>query len=231
MRNKIFKTIKNDLFRFIDIRQPEVKWALFTSAILELFLVLINLYSNFLLYSNDLGSLFQDLIGVLVSLIGVAISGVAIVVALFSREQVDIIENLKNGAFEELLNDFKWLALVSVLDAVVFICIIFMIKTPCPLAPCWLFYLITLLIIYSFFYLLFYGYALIGNCIKMARLKNTIEKISDQSKSTPVAALEFQIDFLVSILLKSDKVEARKYYTELIRLVEKSIMFCSYLKL
>lgn len=224
MSNEISKwgRIQSGFFRFVDVRQPEVKWAIFTSGIVEIFLVFINLHSNFSLYANDLGSLLQDLIGALVSLIGVAISGVAIVIALFSREQVDVIEKLKNGAFEDLLTDFKWLALISALDTAVFICIVLIIKTPYPLAPSWLFYLITFLVVYSFFYLLFYGYALIGNCIKMAKLKNTLERISSQSKSVPITAIEFQIDFLISRLLKGNKEEARKYYAELIGLAEKS---------
>ena len=145
------KRIRVALYRFIDLKQPEVKWALFTSLALEVFLVLIKLHSNFLMYADDLCVLFQGLIGALVSLIGVAIAGVAIVISLFSREQVDIIEK---GAFEDLLNDFKWLSLVAALDTAVFVGIILIIRSPYPLVQVYVFYLIALLLIYSFFYLL-----------------------------------------------------------------------------
>ena len=216
------KRIRVALYRFIDLKQPEVKWALFTSLALEVFLVLIKLHSNFLMYADDLCVLFQGLIGALVSLIGVAIAGVAIVISLFSREQVDIIEKVKKGAFEELLNDFKWLSLVAALDTAVFVGIILIIRSPYPLVQVYVFYLIALLLIYSFFYLLFYGYALIGNCIRLYKLKNTLEVISNRTKSIPVSAIEFQVDFLVAKLLKNKKEDAKTFYSELIKLAEES---------
>ncbi len=216
------KKIRVALYRLIDIKQPEVKWALVTSVLLEVLLVQIKLYSNFSLYAADICSLLQDLIGSLVSLIGVAIAGVTIAITLFTREQVTIIEKVKTGAFETVLDDFKWLALLSTVNTAVFLGIILVIKSPYPLVEVHVFYLISFLLVYVFFYLLFYGYALIGNCIKLYRLKNTLEDITKQSKSVPLSALEFQTDFLVSKLLKNDKAEAKKFYSELISLVEKS---------
>lgn len=210
------------LYKFIDIKQPEVKWALFTSAALEILLVLIKFHSNFLLYADDICSLLQSLIGALVSLIGVAVAGVAIVISLFSKEQVEIIENIKARAFEVLLDDFKWLALVSGLDTAVLVGVLLIIKSPFPVAPACLLYVVSFLIVYSFFYLLFYCYALVGNCIKLYGIRNTLEEISMHSKSIPVSALEFQIEFLISKLLKNDQTEAKKFYSELINLAKNS---------
>ena len=218
----LYKRVLVALYRFVDFKQPEVKWTLFTSLTLEAFLVLIKLHSNFLLYADDLCVMFQGLIGALVSIIGVAIAGVAIVVTLFSREQVEIIEKVKKGAFEELLNDFKWLALVAALDTAVFVGIVLIIRSPYPLVQVYVFYLISFLLIYNFFYLLFYCYALIGNCIRLYKLKNTLEIISKQTKSIPVSAIEFQIEFLVAKLLKNNREEANLFYSELINLAEES---------
>lgn len=218
----LYKRVLVALYRFVDFKQPEVKWTLFTSLTLEVFLILIKLHSNFLLYADDLCVMFQGLIGALVSIIGVAIAGVAIVVTLFSREQVEIIEKVKKGAFEELLNDFKWLALVAALDTAVFVGIVLIIRSPYPLVQVYVFYLISFLLIYNFFYLLFYCYALIGNCIRLYKLKNTLEIISKQTKSIPVSAIEFQIEFLVAKLLKNNREEANLFYSELINLAEES---------
>ena len=193
------RRIWDALYRFVDTKQPEVRWSLFVSAFLEVLLILINFYANFSLYTDDLCSLLQSLIGALVSLIGIAVAGVAIVISLFSREQVAIIEDIKAGAFEVLLKDFKWLALISGLDTAVLVGMLLIIKTPLPLVPAYLLYIISFLLIYVFFYLLFYCYALIGNCIRLYAIRNTIEEISMQTKSVPVSALEFQIDFLVFV--------------------------------
>lgn len=216
------RRIWSALYRFADIKQPEVRWSLVVSAFLEVLLILINFYANFSLYTDDLCSLLQCLIGALVSLIGVAVAGVAIVISLFSREQIAIIEDIKAGAFKVLLEDFKWLALISGLDTAVLVGMLLIIKTPFPLVPAYLLYSISFLLIYVFFYLLFYCYALIGNCIRLYAIRNTIEEISMQTKSVPVSALEFQIDFLVSELLKHDKSEAKKFYSKIITLAESS---------
>lgn len=100
--------------------------------------------------------------------------------------------------------------------------IVFIIRSPYPLVQVYAFYLISFLLIYNFFYLLFYCYALIGNCIRLYKLKNTLEIISKQTKSIPVSAIEFQVDFLVAKLLKNKKEDAKTFYSELIKLAEES---------
>ena len=159
-------------FRFVDIRQPEVKWALLAAILLQAFFVCLKLNSNFLLYEEVSCDILQGLISGIIGLIGVAVAGVAIVITLFSPSQVKIIENLSPGAFGEILRDFKWLALLSAFETGLFILTIFIIRTPLPVAPPLVFYLFSFLLAYSIFYLLFYGYALISNCIKLSHIKN-----------------------------------------------------------
>lgn len=212
------------LYRFIDIKQPEVKWAAGISILMEGLFIALSLHSNFAIYENDVRSLIQCIIAGLISLIGVAIAGIAIVIALFTAKQIEIIDKLKPGAFDNLLYDFKWFALVSAIETAVFVAIIFVIKSPYPIAPVGIFYFLTFVLVYGVFYLLFYGCALIGNFIKMARIKCSLDAALMQSKSTPILAIEVQLDFLVSKLFHGDKQSSHEFYTELIGLIEKSSM-------
>ena len=210
------------LYRFIDIKQPEVKWATGISILMEGLFVILSLHSNFAIYENDVCSLIQCIIAGLISLIGVAISGIAIMIALFTAEQIKMIDKLKPEAFDNLLYDFKWFALISAIETAVFAAMIFVIRSPYPVAPIAIFYILTFLLIYSVFYLLFYGCALIGNFIKMARIKCSLDTVLMDSKSTPILAIEAQLDFLVSKLFRGDKQSSHQFYDELIALMEKS---------
>ena len=210
------------LYRFIDIRQPEVKWAAGISILMEGLLVALSLHSNFTIYIDEICSLIQCVIAGLVSLIGVAIAGIAIVIALFTADQIKLIDKLSPHAFDNLLYDFKWFALISAIETAVFAAMIFVIRSPYPIAPVAIFYVSTLLLIYGVFYLLFYGCALIGNFIRMARIKCSLDTVLVDLKSTPILAIEAQLDFLVSKLFDGDKQASHQFYDELIELMEKS---------
>ena len=97
-------------------------------------------------------------------------------------------------------------------------------KSPYPIAPIWLFYILTFCLIYGFLYLLFYGCALIGNFIKMARIKCVLDSALKAKKDISVVAIEVQLNFLVSKLLGGDKQASREFYNELIEIIEKSSM-------
>lgn len=101
---------------------------------------------------------------------------------------------------------------------------IFVIKSPYPIAPIWLFYILTFCLIYGVLYLLFYGCALIGNFIKMAKIKCVLDSALKAKKDISVVAIEVQLNFLVSKLLGGDKQASREFYNELIEIIEKSSM-------
>lgn len=134
--------VVRDLYRFIDKKQPEVKWAAVMSFFMESFLVVFSLHANFTIYEADICGIIQCIIAGHISFIGLAIAGIAIVIALFTADQIKEINKLKEGAFDHLLYDFKWFALVSAIATVIFIAVIFVIRSPYPIAPTWLFYIL-----------------------------------------------------------------------------------------
>ena len=211
--------VVRDLYRFIDKKQPEVKWAAVMSFFMESFLVVLSLHANFTIYEADICGIIQCIIAGHISFIGLAIAGIAIVIALFTADQIKEINKLKEGAFDHLLYDFKWFALVSAIATVIFIAVIFVIRSPYPIAPTWLFYILTFFLIYIFLYLLFSGYALIGNFIKMAKIKCSLDTAISERKNISVVAIETQLDFLVSKLFNGNKQTAREFYNELIKII------------
>ena len=46
--------VVRDLYRFIDKKQPEVKWAAVMSFFMESFLVVLSLHANFTIYEADI---------------------------------------------------------------------------------------------------------------------------------------------------------------------------------
>lgn len=210
------------LYRIVDIKQPEVQWAAGISIFVEMFFIVLSLHSNFSIYENDVCSLIQCIIAGLIGLVGVAIAGIAIVIALFTTEQIKFIDQLVPNAFDDLLYDFKWFALVSAIETAVFIVMIFVIRSPYPVASILIFYFIAFWLVYGVFYLLFYGCALVGNFIKMAKLKCSLDAALIQSKGIPVLAIEVQLDYLLSKLFHGDKQSSHEFYSELIGIMEKS---------
>ena len=215
-------TVLRRLYRFIDFKQPEVKWACPITLLFELFIAVITVRSNFKIYESEICNILQTMIGGIIGMIGIAIAGVAIVVTLFSSEQITMIENMQEGTYGELLFDFQWYGLISALDVVLLVIIVFLIKSPMNIAPIGVFYLISFLVIYLIIYLLFYGYALIGNCIKMYRIKNTLDSISKTNRAIQVKALDLEIDYLISKLLHNNKNSAKEFYIELIKIIKNS---------
>jgi len=222
MKQPSVKNFFLHIYKFIDIKQPEVKWATGMSIILAGFFFILPIYSNFATYEDEICSLIQCIIAGAFGLIGVSIAGIAIVITLFTVEQIQMLEELKAGAFYDLLYDFKWFALIAALEIPIFIVTLFVIRIPYTLAPKPAFYLIVLILTYSVLYLVFYGYSLIGNFIKMSQLRQSLSAIPKQVKSTPVQAMELQLNFLVSKLVNGDKDAAKKFYAELIEIVEKN---------
>lgn len=209
-------------YRFVDIKQPEVKLTIIISILLELFFIVISFYNNFAIFENTVLSLIECIIAGLISLIGIAIAGVAIVITMYSSDQIRLLDELCPKSFGDLLYDFKWFALISTFEVSIFIALIFAIKSPQPVVTIYAFYILVFIFIYAVFYLLFYGCALIGNCIKMTQIKCTLDTILMNQKSIPVSAIELQLDYLLSRLYSDDKNSAHEFYRSFIELIERS---------
>lgn len=214
--------VKTSLYKLVDSKQPEVKWAFGVSIALIILLFSLNLYLDFQLYENEICNILNSLVGGIIAFIGVAIAGIAIVIAMFSPEQIKTIEKIEFGAFERLLYDFKWFGLISAIEVAILIAIILIIRSSYSVAPPVIFFLVSFFLLYTIFYLIFYGCALIGNCIKLSKIRLSLNQISTLSQDIPLKVLLLEFEFLVSKIFKGSKSEAHAFYSELIQNIEQS---------
>ncbi len=216
------QTFRQLVFKLIDPKQFEVRFAFGLSIFCSLFLFLIAFHKNFSSFHSSLPDLILAVISGLISLIGIAVAGITIVITLFNVQQIKLINSLKECSFDLLLYDFKWFAMVATFEVAIFMLLFFGVQLPLPLVPAIFLYLICFCLFYLILYLLFYACALIGNCISLSRLKLTLDKISSEEKSIAVIANECKIDFLISKLLKQNAVAANDFYDELLSIIESS---------
>jgi len=214
--------IGTTLYKLVDIKQPEVKWALGIAILLTILLLILAIHSNFNSYEGEICNILHSLIGGIIAFISVAVAGIAIVIVLFTPEQIETIEKLEPSSFEQLLYDFKLFGLFSAIETAILVATILIIRSSYPVAPFIIFYLVAFFLIYTAFYLIFYGSALIGNCIKLSRIKFKLNAISELTQDIPVNALSLELDFLVSKLFQGDRNKANAFYTELIQVIEQS---------
>lgn len=214
-------TLEN-LYKLIDPKQSEVRYGFLIAGIFQIIFLIFDFYLYFLDMQDDIVNLLLYLISGVVSLLGIAIAGVAIVIALFNTEQVRQLDKLKQGSFSRLLYDFKWFGLIAAIEVAIFIMLIFFIKLPLPLVHPIAFHGVGFFVTYAVFYLLFYACALIGNCIKLSQLKQSLDEILSMSKTESESATELKVDFLISKIFENDSEATKKFYGELIDVLQKN---------
>ena len=153
--------------------------------------------------------------------IAVAIAGIAIVINLFSKEEIKLIEELNKGAYKILLDDFGWFALLSSIELLVALVTYLIIGFIGGAFPKGLFIGVASLYVYVFVYILFYAYALVKNCIALDQLRRTMEAIGTIEKNAMevrVNTIELQMDYLVACTNGMQKGKTREYYAKLMEL-------------
>lgn len=107
--------------RKLNLQEPEVVRALLTSILFLIVFLYIDFYNVFLNHIGDLRTLILGLIGGLLSLLGFSITGIAIVISLFSAQDIKSIEDLKRNSYQDILETFKHFAYDMVINIVLFV--------------------------------------------------------------------------------------------------------------
>ena len=87
---------KIKLYDLVNIHETEVKLAIIFTAFTIFILVYLQIYNNFSLFEERFSSILEMLSGGLIGLLGFSISGIAIIVTLFTKEETYWITKL-NG--------------------------------------------------------------------------------------------------------------------------------------
>ena len=208
--------------RKFNYKEPEVVKALACRGIFAGFLVMIDLYSVFLLQIGEIRSLVLATIGGLLGLIGVSIAGIAIALSMFTAKEIRTINNLKEHAFETILNTFKYFAYDVVIEIVLLIGVFFLMLSNIPAPNAVLFYVVLIAILYYFFYILFYGWALLGNYVSLSSIKNMVGKIEEKEKTQFDSFNEVAIEQLIEIIYRGYEQDPKRFYETLLHAVSLS---------
>lgn len=206
--------------RKINFKEPEVVKATLASMLLIIFFILIDFRTVFLSNIEPIRSLFLALIGGLIGLLGVSIAGIAIALSMFTSKEVRTINDLRQDSFSEILKTFSHFAYDVILCIILFIGVFLLLLTELPAPPIFVFYIATILISYYFLYILFYGWALLGNYISLSNIKDTIGKIEAGEKSKFDSFNELGLEQLVEIIYRGSGQESESFYRTLLRVIK-----------
>jgi hypothetical protein len=208
--------------RKVNLKEPEVIKTVWCSVLFIVFLLLIDFHSVLLLNIESIKSLLLTLIGGLIGLLGVSIAGMAIALSMFTSKEIRTINDLQDNSFPEILKTFSHFAYDIVLCIIIFVGIFLLLLTNFPSPPVPIFYVVTFIISYYLLYILFYGWALLGNYVSLSCLRDTIGKIEATEKSKFDSFNELGLEQLVEIIYRSSGQESKSFYRVLLQTVKNS---------
>lgn len=208
--------------RKLNFHEPEVVRASIASALFFITLLLVNFYDVFLCNIAELRSLMLGLTGGLLSLFGFSITGIAIVISLFNTRDINFIEELQSGSYVEILDTFKNFAYDMAINIILFILVYILMLTNCPAPGRFLFYVLVAALLYLFFYILFYGWALLCNCTALSNIKKVSTESQEEAKSKFDTLNEIGLEQLVEIIYQGSQQNSKSFYRTLLKAVKNS---------
>lgn len=221
---KILK--KNERWKdYFNLKEDEVKLSL----LLAIMFLILFLQCDFFVNINNYLGLIKDVLlytaaGAL-GLIGVSLSGVAIITALFSKKQVEKIERYNgSGSFERMMSSFLFLAFNCALLFGFCMMLVILSQSDLPAPDENILMLVVFVTIYFILFDIFYTVSLVGNCIKIFDIRNTYGEIKE--KDFFAIANEIRIDLVILTILKKYKISEDEFLEELKKAVEHSEINC-----
>ena len=83
---------KQRIFDLINIKEWEVKCAVVVSCVFVVIFVYIDIYEKYSLYIDAIENLTTNILNAFIGLLGFSLSGIAIIVSMFSKKEVELIE-------------------------------------------------------------------------------------------------------------------------------------------
>lgn len=214
---------KTKILDLINYKEKEVRISLLITVILILLLYHIQIYNDFSVFEEKICTIIEIIIGGIIGLIGFSISGIAIIVALFSKEEVFLIEKINDkNVLEKILQSYKFLSESLAIEVIYLIVIDVCISSDKVLVNKYIFWILATAIVYHFCFNIFYLIELINNCIKLYKIKQIYGELHQSTTERQEEKDEVRIDFILSTLMNICKCSQDDLCKELIRFVEKS---------
>ena len=181
---------------FFNIKEPEVYLSISLTMITLVVANYINLYEEFVDFSATVQNILLYLAAGMLGIMGIALSGVAIITGLFSKKTVETIEKMnEKGIFEKIMSSFLLLAMSCALYAFFAFILVVVIGSKKPVIDIQLFYIIMVAVIYFAIFNILYTVSLVGNCIKIFAIRNKYDEIKE--KNFYDIANELRIDYIL----------------------------------
>ena len=217
--NKISKNIA----RYVNVQEPEVHVTVFLTITLAIGFNYLKIFENFIAIQDIIQGIITAFIGGFIGLLGIVLAGVAIIIGLFSRKEINLIENV-NGVdlLAIVLDSFKFCAISLGLEIIYLSFINVVIAVPEPLvAQCW-FYIFLFITLYGIIFNLFYVISLMNESIDLYKLKQEYAEASNLKKSVFDKANEQRIDFILSKIINKQAINTDTFTEELLESIDKS---------
>lgn len=198
------KQKKRRIFDLINIKEWEVKLSVFITIVFAIVFVQIDCYNKFFLFENVIENLAGNMLNALIGLLGFSLSGISIIVALFSAKEAQIIDKINGkGKIYEILEEYVFLAINIGIQCVMLIIIFFLVSSELNLPNKIVFYIAVCLEVYHVTFIVFYTVALVKNCIKLYKIKSMYSQIENAEKTIHDTVNEVKIDYIFSTLINN----------------------------
>lgn len=154
----------------IAIEKAEVKISLALSLLFLAFLIALNIFDNYVTFKDALQTMISGFIAGYIALLGFSLSAVAIVASLFSKRDIQRLDQKDPNSIENMLASFEYLGLVTAVSIISLSTAYITMEVDWPFHPV-LFYIAAFIVVYLIFFTMFYTVSLTGNCVKLYTMK------------------------------------------------------------
>lgn len=206
---------------YFKLRASEVYLSIIVTFVFMFAIKWIGMHNYFNDFISIVESIINSLIAGMLVLIGMALSGVAVITGLFSQDAVEVIEKI-NGKeiFERLMSSFLFLALSCAGYIFYGLLLMLIINSRIGLANEYVFWAIAVITVYFAAFNILYTVSLVSNCIRIFSIRNTYEKIKE--KSFYDSANEIRIDYILLGIMKKYGISQEEFLSDLDEIIEKS---------
>ena len=214
---------RNRFYDLFDLKEWEVRWALGVSVFLLLFFLVINFYNDFLQYNESISNVIICFVGAMLGLLGFALSGMAIIVSLFTKEETANISAINGeNTITDILSSYSFLAKNIAIQCLALFLLYFLNESNADIAPILLFYTLVWIELYHVVFIILYTVALVKNCIELYKIKNIYSKIDRVQRSIHDVVNEVKIDYIFSTLINIYGFSQKEVIDNLLTFVEDS---------
>lgn len=196
----IGKIISHKKYRdYYDFTSWECKSSIIITILIFLLLTnsRIDIYGKFNDYIEVIQNIIIYIAAGLLAMIGVILTGIALILSLLDKKFRDNIKNISEGDLvEEIMLSFEFLVLNLGISSICLFLIYFLTASDIYVDRC-IFNLVIFVIIYYILFLIFYTIALISNTIELYFIKDLYEEAEIKEKTLYDRANEIRIDYLI----------------------------------